>query len=81
MSCDPSIPMVPFPIPTLVVVVSQGRSTPCIRDGRPPTFSRNPYFMGPYKPLRNWVDEFNYPLLYGNFMGVDRPDRTFGDLR
>ena len=20
--------------------------------------NRNPYFMGPYKPLRNWVDEF-----------------------
>ena len=35
----------------------------------------NPYFMGTYKPLRNWVDEFIpyymeimgvYPLLYGN---------------
>ena len=39
--------------------MSQGRSTPCIGDGRPPTFNDgNPYFMGPYKPLRNWVDEF-----------------------
>ena len=32
----------------------------------------NPYFMGPYKPLRTWVDEF---IPYGNVMGVDRPDR------
>ena len=39
--------------------MSQGRSTPYIGDGRPPTFNDgNPYFMGPYKPLRNWVDEF-----------------------
>ncbi len=31
--------------------------------------------MGPYKPLRTWVDELTIP--YGKFMGVDRPDRTF----
>ena len=31
--------------------------------------------MGPYKPLRNWVDD--HPLLYGNFMGVDRPWYTW----
>ena len=30
--------------------------------------------MGPYKPLRNWVDEF-IPY-YMEIMGVDRPDRT-----
>ncbi len=29
---------------------------------------------GPYKPLRNWVDEF-IPY-YMEIMGVDRPDRT-----
>ncbi len=29
--------------------------------------------MGPYKPLRTWVD---FPIPYGNVMGVDRPDRT-----
>ena len=29
--------------------------------------------MGPYKPLRTWVE---FPILYGNVMGVDRPDRT-----
>ena len=30
--------------------------------------------MGPYKPLRSWVDEF-IPY-YMEIMGVDRPDRT-----
>ena len=35
----------------------------------------NPYFMGPYKPLRTWVDEFiPYDM---EIMGVDRPDRTY----
>ena len=29
--------------------------------------------MGPYKPLRNWVD-FSHPLLYGNVMGVELID-------
>ena len=33
--------------------------------------------MGPYKPLRNWVDEF-IPY-YMEIMGVDRPDRTYKD--
>ena len=37
--------------------------------------------MGPYKPLRTWVDEFiPYYMenpLYGKPMGVDRPDRTY----
>ena len=32
--------------------------------------------MGPYKPLRNWVDEFPIPY-YMEIMGVDRPDRTY----
>ena len=34
----------------------------------------NPYngYINPYY----WVDD--HPLLYGNFMGVDRPDRTYG---
>ena len=32
--------------------------------------------MGPYKPLRTWVDEF-IPY-YMEIMGVDRPDRTNG---
>ena len=55
---------------------SQGRSTRCIGDGRPPTFNDgNPYFMGPYKALRNWV-EFPIPY-YMEIMGVDRPDRTW----
>ena len=31
--------------------------------------------MGPYKPLRTWVDEF-IPY-YMEIMGVDRPDRTY----
>ena len=30
--------------------------------------------MGPYKPLRTWVDEF-IPY-YMEIMGVDRPDCT-----
>ncbi len=33
--------------------------------------------MGPYKPLRIWVDEV-IPY-YMEIMGVDRPDRTFGE--
>ena len=45
-------------------------------DGRPPTLDRNPYFMGTYKPLRNWVDEF-IPYYMEMSWGVDRPDRTF----
>ena len=28
--------------------------------------------MGPYKPLRNWVDD--HPLLYGNDGSLDNPD-------
>ncbi len=32
--------------------------------------------MGPYKPLRTWVDEL-MSLSHGNVMGVDRPDRTY----
>ena len=32
--------------------------------------------MGPYKPLRTWVDEF-IPYYMGNVMGVDRPDGTY----
>ena len=31
--------------------------------------------MGPYKPLRTWVDEF-IPY-YMEIIGVDRPDRTY----
>ena len=33
--------------------------------------------MGPYKPLRTWV-EFPIPY-YMEIMGVDRPDRTYGE--
>ena len=34
--------------------------------------------MGPYKLLRNWVDDYPIPYGNGNFMGVEfRPDRTF----
>ena len=38
-----------------------------------PPLLRNPYngYINPYY----WVDD--HPLLYGNFMGVDRPDRTY----
>ena len=43
------------------------------------TFNRNPYNGYIYKPLRNWVRLiFPIGLLYGNVMGVDRPDRTYG---
>ena len=38
----------------------------------------NPYFMGIFSPLRNWVDEF-IPY-YMEIMGVDRPDRTNGEM-
>ena len=47
-----------------------------IGDGHP-TFNDGILIMGPYKPLRTWV-EFPIPYLYGNVMGVDRPDRTYG---
>ena len=38
-----------------------------IRDGRPPTFNRNPYngYINPYY----WVDD--HPLLYGNNGSLD----------
>ena len=40
-------------------------------DGRPPPFNDGILIMGPYKPLRNWVDEFvSYSM---EVMGVDRP--------
>ena len=40
-------------------------------DGKPPTFNDgNPYFMGPYKPLRDWVDEFIPYYIYMEIMGV-----------
>ncbi len=47
--------------------MSQGRSTPCFGDGRPPTFNRNPYngYINPYY----WVDD--HPLLYGNNGSLD----------
>ena len=32
--------------------------SPYIGDGRPPTFNDGILIMGPYKPLRNWVDDF-----------------------
>ena len=39
-----------------------------------PPLLRNHYneYINPYY----WVD-FSHPLLYGNVMGVDRPDRTW----
>ena len=48
--------------------LSQGRSTPCIGDGKPPTFnSGNPYngYINPYY----WVDDQH--LLYGNNVSLD----------
>ena len=56
-----------------------------VGDGRPPTVhDGNPYFMGPYKPLRTWVDEFisnyrepkmmlgrrSFPFGMANFQGL-----------
>ena len=41
-----------------------------IWDGHP-TFNDGILIMGPYKPLRTWVDEF-IPY-YMEIMGVDRP--------
>ena len=42
-----------------------------IGDERPPTFNDGILLMGPYKPLRTWLDEF-IPY-YMEIMGVDRP--------
>ena len=53
-----------------------GQARRYIGDGNNPTFNdRNPYFMGPYKPLRTW---FDFPIpYYMEMMGVDRPDCTY----
>ena len=40
-----------------------------------PTFNDGILIMGPYKPLRNWVDD--HPLLYGNHESLD--PGTFGE--
>ncbi len=45
----------------------QGRSTPCIGDGKPPTFNRESLFHGYINPYY-WVDEF-IPY-YMEIMGV-----------
>ncbi len=39
----------------------QGRSTPYVGDGHL-TFNDGILIMGPYKPLRTWVDEFPPPM-------------------
>ena len=39
-----------------------------VGDGKPPTFNDGILIMGPYKPLRTWVDEF---IPYGNVTGVE----------
>ena len=60
--------------------MSQGRSTPWslgMGDRAPPLMT-GILIMGPYKPLRTWVDEF-IPH-YMEIMGVDRPDRTYCSL-
>ena len=43
------------------------KKTPCIGDGKSPTFNRNPYngYINPYY----WVDD--HPLLYGNNGSLD----------
>ena len=65
---DPKIPKKVFFFPH--VCHGQARRV-FLGDGSPPTFnSRNPYFMGPYKPLRTWVDEF-IPEKYGNNGSLD----------
>ena len=46
-----------------------------IGDGRPPTFNDGILKMGPYKPLRTWVDEFIH--YYMEIMGVERPWHIF----
>ena len=38
--------------------LSQGRSTPCIGDKLIQPLMTGILIMGPYKPLRTWVDEF-----------------------
>ena len=42
-----------------------------IGDGRPPTFNDGILISLVYKTLWNWVE---FPIPYGNVMGVDRPD-------
>ena len=44
------------------------KKTPCIGDGRPPTFNDgNPYFMGIFQPLYGLG--LIFPIPYGNVMG------------
>ena len=38
-------------------------------DGKNPTLMTGILIMGPYKPLRTWVDD--HPLLYGNNGSLD----------
>ena len=45
-----------------------GQKSRFIGDGHP-TFNDGILIMGPYKPLRNWVDD--HPLLYGNNGSLD----------
>ena len=59
-------PLIKIWIPKLHMCHS--RSTPCIGDGKPPTFNDgNPYngYINPYY----WVDD--HPLLYGNHGSLD----------
>ena len=48
--------------------MSQGRSTPCIGDGKPPTFNRESLFHGYINPYY-WVDD--HPVLYANNVSLD----------
>ena len=67
-----------------LVGCKESSSRPCVPwsrlsrffgDGKPPTFNDGILIIGILKQPYYWVDEF-IPLLYGNFMGVDRPVRT-----
>ena len=48
--------------------MSQGRSTPCIGP-----LMTGILIVGPYKPLRNWFDEFIPYYIYMEIMGVLDP--------
>ncbi len=64
--------------PNVIIYMSQGRSTPwSLGMGNLQPLMTGILIMGPYKPLRNRVDEF-IPY-YMEIIVVDRPDRTYHD--
>ena len=48
----------------MVLNMCHGQKSRFFGDGKPPTFNDGLLIMGPYKPLRDWVDEFPSPVIW-----------------